>query len=92
MEALILAAHTGGDRNQALRSAMGGLRVNYRISEHVTAFTSVDLYRQNANVILPTPISRGRYFGGIEFTFSPTPDEIARRKNAMRNRNEPKEN
>ena len=71
---------------------MGGLRVNYKISDHVTAFTSVDLYRQNANAILPTPISRGRYFGGIEFTFSPTPDEVARRREAARNRNGVKEN
>lgn len=86
IETLIMASRTNGDHLQALRSAMGGLRVNYRISDHVVAFTSFDLYRQNANAILPVAISRGRYYGGIEYTFSPTPDEINRRKELSRNR------
>ena len=86
VDAEVLASETTGDIQSRLRSAMGGLKVTRKLSDHVAAFVSFDLYRQNMNAILPIPISRGRYFGGIEYTFSPTPDEINRRKEANRNR------
>ena len=85
IEATIMASRTAGATDfTTLRSAMGGVRVNYRISDRVSLFTSVGLYRQNANVILPVPISRSRFFGGIAYTFSPTPDEIARHREQAR--------
>jgi hypothetical protein len=85
LEATIMASRTAGTTDfTTLRSAMGGVRVNYRISDSISLFTSVDLYRQNANVILPVPISRSRFFGGISYTFSPTPDQIARRREMAR--------
>jgi hypothetical protein len=34
-------------------------------------------------------ISRSRFFGGISYTFSPTPDEIARRKEQARSGTQP---
>jgi hypothetical protein len=86
IETTIMVSQTSGTTNfTALRSAMGGMRLSYRISDHVAFFASTDLYRQNANVILPVPISRSRFFGGISYTFSPTPDEIVRRREAARN-------
>jgi hypothetical protein len=86
VETTIMASETSGDTNfTRLRSAMGGIRLSYRISDHLSFFADTDLYRQNANAILPVPISRSRFFGGISYTFSPTPDEIARRKEAARN-------
>jgi hypothetical protein len=85
IDTTILASRTAGTTDlTTLRSAMGGVRVNYRISDHLSFFVNADLYRQNANVILPVPISRCGFFGGIAFTFSPTPDEIARRREAAR--------
>jgi hypothetical protein len=90
VDATILASRTAGTTNfTTLRSAMGGVRVNYRISDSISLFTSVGLYRQNANVILPVPISRSRFFGGIAYTFSPTPDQIARRKELARSGPQP---
>jgi hypothetical protein len=44
------------------------------------------VYRQNANPLFPLSIARQRSFGGIEYTFSPTPDEIARQKEQSRSR------
>jgi hypothetical protein len=86
IETTIMASDTAGTTNfTTLRSAMGGVRVSYKISDHMAFFVNSDLYRQNANVILPVPISRSRFFAGISYTFSPTPDEIARRKEAARN-------
>ncbi len=85
VEMNVLASRTAGETDfTTLRSAMGGVRLNYRISDHLTAFVNADLYRQNANVILPIPISRSRFFAGIAYTFSPSPDEIARRREAAR--------
>lgn len=86
IETTMMASETSGTTDfNRLRSAMGGVRLSYRISDHVSLFVNTDLYRQNANVILPVPISRSRFFAGISYTFSPTPDEIARRKEAARN-------
>jgi hypothetical protein len=81
VETKFLASTTSGAGPQGLRSELGEMRVNYQLREHWRLFTSVDLFHQNANVILPVLISRGRYYGGLEFTFSPTPDEISRRRN-----------
>lgn len=85
VESTFLASETGGG-TQTLRSAMGGVRVNYKISDHLMIFGSVDVYRQSANPLMPVSIARHRSFGGIEYTFSPTPDEIARQKVLDRNR------
>ena len=85
VETTFLAAETGSGP-QTLRSAMGGVRVNYKVSEHVRLFGSVDVYRQNANPLFPVSIARQRSFGGIEYTFSPTPDEIARQRDQSRSR------
>jgi hypothetical protein len=90
LDTTIMASDTAGTTNYTtLRSAMGGARLNYRISDHVTLFADAGLYRQNANVILPVAISRSRFFGGISYTFSPTPDEVARRKEQARSATQP---
>jgi hypothetical protein len=90
LDTTIMASDTAGTTNYTtLRSAMGGARLNYRISDHVTLFVDAGLYRQNANVILPVPISRSRFFAGISYTFSPTPDQIARRKEQARSGAQP---
>ncbi len=90
LDTTIMASNTAGTTSYTtLRSAMGGARLNYRISDHLTLFADAGLYRQNANVILPVPISRGRFFAGISYTFSPTPDEIARRKEQARSGAQP---
>ena len=86
IETTIMASRTSGTTDfTTLRSAMGGVRLSYRFTDHMSFFVNTDLYRQNANVILPVPISRSRFFAGISYTFSPTPDEISRRKEAARN-------
>jgi hypothetical protein len=90
IDTTIMASDTAGTTNYTtLRSAMGGARLNYRISDHVTLFADAGLYRQNANVILPVAISRSRFFAGISYTFSPTPDQIARRKEQARSGAQP---
>lgn len=85
IETTILASRTAGvDSFSTLQSAMGGVKLIYHISDHVAFFTNFDVYRQNANIILPVPISRSRFFGGISYTFSPSAEEISRRKDLAR--------
>jgi hypothetical protein len=90
LDTTIMASDTAGTTNfTTLRSAMGGARLNYRTSDRLTLFADAGLYRQNANVILPVAISRSRFFAGISYTFSPTPDQIARRKELARSGAQP---
>jgi hypothetical protein len=54
----------------ALRSTSGRFRIHYRLTERLIAFVSCELYRQNANDFLQLPLSRQRYFGGLDIVLS----------------------
>lgn len=80
---------TGGGKATDLRSVLSSARVDYKLTDHLRAFTTLQLYGQNANEIIPTSINRRRFFGGLEYTFSPTPEEISRRLDSLRSTGTP---
>jgi hypothetical protein len=61
---------------------MTRVRASYKLADHVAVFWSAQFLGQNANELLPTSISRKGVFAGIEYTFSPTAEAVARRRDA----------
>jgi hypothetical protein len=57
-------------QDQAIKSVIGRLRLDYKLSERLTVFTRVDFYGQNVNDFSPLPMSRRSYFGGLEIALS----------------------
>jgi hypothetical protein len=57
-------------QNQAIKSIIGQFRLAYKLSERLTLFTQVALYSQNVNDFSQLPLSRRRYFGGLEIALS----------------------
>jgi hypothetical protein len=60
--------------NQGIKSVVLQLRVDYKLNDRVTAFARTDFYGQNINEFTAFPISRRRYFAGLEFTLSRAPE------------------
>ena len=60
--------------NQGIKSVVAQLRLDYKLNDRVTAFARTDFYGQNINEFTAFPISRRRYFGGLEFTLSRAPE------------------
>ena len=57
-----------------LRGVVGQARLDYRLNETVTLFARVEHYGQTASLLVNQPISRNRYFGGLEIALSrPSP-------------------
>jgi hypothetical protein len=59
--------------NQGIKSVIVQLRVDYKLSDRVTAFTRTEFYGQNISEFSTFPLSRRRYFAGLEFTLSRPP-------------------
>jgi hypothetical protein len=53
-----------------IRSLVAQLRVDYRLNDRFVLFARVEHYGQNLTFFLPEPISRNRYFGGVEIALS----------------------
>jgi hypothetical protein len=51
--------------------------LDYKLSERFTLFTRVEFYGQNVNDFSQLPLSRRRYFGGLEIALS-RPREAAK--------------
>ena len=49
---------------------MGRGRIDYRISPHVITFFNAELYHQNQNAFVETPLSRHRLFIGLDYSFA----------------------
>jgi len=57
-------------QNRAIKSVVGQFRLDYKLSERITLFTRVEFYGQNINDFSQLPLSRRRYFGGLEIALS----------------------
>jgi len=57
-------------KNQAIKSWIGQFRLNYKLNGRLTLFTQVALYSQNVNDFSQLPLSRRRYFGGLEIALT----------------------
>ena len=60
--------------NRGIKSIIAQLRVSYKINDRVTAFTQTEFFGQNISEFLPYPLSRRRYFAGLEFTLTRPPE------------------
>ncbi|HZW96328.1 MAG TPA: hypothetical protein VFF64_25505 [Candidatus Eremiobacteraceae bacterium] len=57
-------------QNRPIKSVVGQFRLDYKLSERLTLFTRVEFYGQNINDFSQLPLSRKRYFGGLEIALS----------------------
>ena len=82
LEVTLIGTRTTGVQGGNIEGMLAKLRVTYKLADHLAVFWSAQFFGQNANAILPEAISRKGIFAGIEYTFSPTAEEIARRRDA----------
>ena len=82
LEYTLIGTRTTGLEGRNLKGLMTRLRLSYKLADHVAVFWSAQFLGQNANELLPTAISRKGVFAGIEYTFSPTAEAVARRRDA----------
>jgi len=59
-----------GDSSPELKSLAGHLRLDFKLTERLIAFSTVGIYRQNVTVLLNAPLERTRYLGGVEILLS----------------------
>jgi hypothetical protein len=57
-------------QGQAVNSLVGHFRLDYKLAERITVFARAELYSQNVNDFSPLPLSRRRYFGGLEIVLA----------------------
>jgi len=80
LELALIGTRTTGLKGKNLKGMMAHLRVSYKLADHFAVFWSAQFLGQNANELLPQAISRKGVFAGIEYTFSPTAEAVARRR------------
>jgi hypothetical protein len=86
LELTLIGTRTSGLQGKNLKGMMARVRVSYKLADHVAMFWSAHFLGQNANELLPQAISRKGVFAGIEYTFSPTAEEVARRRDEYNTR------
>ena len=59
--------------NRGIKSVIGQFRVDYKLSDKLTVFARTDFYSQNLSEFSTFPMSRRRYFGGLEIALSRAP-------------------
>ena len=59
--------------NRGIKSVIAQLRLDYKVSERLTAFACTEFYGQNISEFSTVPLSRRRYFGGLEIALSRPP-------------------
>jgi hypothetical protein len=59
--------------NRGIKSVVAQLRVDYRLNDRLSVFARSDFYGQNISEFSTFPMSRRRYFGGLEITLTRPP-------------------
>ena len=60
--------------NRGIKSVIFQLRVDYKLNDRMTAFTRTEFYGQNISEFSAFPLSRRRYFAGLEFSLARAPE------------------
>jgi len=60
----------GNLQDRSIKSVIGQVRLDYNLNERLTLFTSAGFYGQNVNEFSQSPLSRRRYFGGLEIALT----------------------
>lgn len=68
--------------NRGASSLIAQSRLDYQLSERVIVFVRAEYYGQDISQFSDSPLSRRRYFGGLEFVLSrpPEPEDNPRRR------------
>jgi hypothetical protein len=61
-------------QGRGVRSLIGQIRLDYKLSDRFVLFARAEHYGQNVNLFSEQPLSRNRYFGGIEIVLSRPPE------------------
>lgn len=72
----------GSIGGQQVRSVIAQSRLDYKLSDRLTVFVRAEYYGQNVSQFSESPLSRRRYFGGLEVVLSRPPqteDGVRRR-------------
>jgi hypothetical protein len=78
-------ALNGADpRFPSSKSTIVQLRLSYKVTERVALFVRAEHYGQNANSFVDTPLSRSRYFGGLEIALTRPPESESARNRTSR--------
>lgn len=56
--------------NRGIKSVVLQLGLNYKLNDRLTLFTRTEFYGQNISEFSTFPLSRRRYFGGLEIALS----------------------
>ena len=59
--------------NRGIKSVIAQLRLDYKLRERLTVFTDLAFYGQNISEFSTFPLSRRRYFGGLEIALTRPP-------------------
>jgi hypothetical protein len=59
--------------NRGIKSVILQLRLDYKLTDRLTLFTRTEFYGQNISEFSTFPMSRRRYFGGVEIALSRPP-------------------
>jgi hypothetical protein len=60
--------------DRGIKGVILQLRLDYKLSNRLTVFTRTDFYGQNISEFSNFPLSRRRYFGGLEIALSRAPE------------------
>ena len=60
---------------RGVRSLFAQSRVDYRLSERLILFARAEYYGQNVSQFSESPLSRRRYFGGVEIVLARPPEQ-----------------
>jgi len=59
--------------NQGIKGVVAQLRLDYKLNDRLTVFARTEFYGQNISEFSTFPLSRRRYFGGLEIALSRPP-------------------
>jgi hypothetical protein len=68
------ALNGANDQGTGVRSLIGHLRMNYKLTDRFVLFALAEHYGQNINEFSDQGLSRNRYFGGVEIVISRPPE------------------
>jgi hypothetical protein len=61
---------SSGRPGSAIKSLIGSARMDYKLTDRVVLFSTAEVYGQRSNEAIGLPLSRARFFGGLEIILS----------------------
>jgi hypothetical protein len=61
---------SSGQPGSAIKSLIGSVRMDYKLSDRMVLFSTAEVYGQKSTEQIGVPLSRSRFFGGLEIIVS----------------------